>query len=336
MKNTMKAAVFDGKEIKIKEVPKPLPTNSQALISIRATGVCGTDIAIIKGHLPTPTPLILGHEFAGEVVEVGNDVDLSWIGKRVTSEINSNIDFDCFYCKREIFTQCTSRKALGIDIDGAFAEFIAVESYLLHEFPEPISYEDATFIEPLASAFQMMPLEHDDRTIAIFGLGKLGLLISQVAKMNGLDLIVVDGSEKKLALAKKYGASYVLNRLKIKDIPKAIQDLTNNLGADIVIDASGNPDALQDIVASCRIRGKLHMKSTHGLATPINLTDIVVRELTLYSSRCGPFEKAIEGLKSGKIHVKELISEVYPLDEIKEAFASYEKSRENIKTIIKI
>jgi len=184
--------------------------------------------------------------------------------------------------------------------------------------------------------FEMMPLGPDDNIAAIFGLGKLVLLIAQVAKLKGLELIAVDGSEKKLALSKIYGASHVINRLETKDIPKAIQDLTNNLGADIVIDTSGNPDALKDIVPSCRIRGKLHMKSTHGLATPINLTDIVVRELTLYSSRCWPFEKAIEGLKSGKIQVKELISEVYHLDEIKEAFTSYEKSRENIKTIIKI
>lgn len=100
----MKAAIFDGKEIKIKEVPKPHPKNSQALIRVKAAGICGTDLAIIKGHLSTPTPLILGHEFAGEVVEVGKNVDSSWIGKKVTSEINSNIDFECFYCKREIFT----------------------------------------------------------------------------------------------------------------------------------------------------------------------------------------------------------------------------------------
>jgi len=335
----MKAAVFDGKEIKIKEVPKPLPTNSQALIRIKATGVCGTDLAIVKGHLNTPTPLILGHEFAGEVVEVGKNVDSSWIGKRVTSEINSNIDFNCFYCKREIFTQCSSRKALGIDIDGAFAQFIAVESYLLHEFPESISYEEATFIEPLAAAYQtfeMMPLGQDDNIAAIFGLGKLGLLIAQVAKLKGLELIAVDGSEKKLSLAKKYGASLVINRLETKDIPKAIREVTNSLGADIVIDTSGNPDALQDIVASCRTRGKLHIKSTHGLATPINLTDMVVRELTLYSSRCGPFEKAIEGLKSGNIKVKELISQEFNLDEIHEAIASYDKNRDHIKTIIKI
>ena len=97
---------------------------------------------------------------------------------------------------------------------------------------------------------------------------------------------------------------------------------------------SVSPDALKDIIPSCRTRGKLHMKSTHGLATPINLTDIVVREITLYSSRCGPFEKAIDGLKSGKIKVQELISKKFSLNKIKDAFASYEESRDHIKTLI--
>ncbi len=306
---------------------------------MKSVGICGTDLAIIKGHLPTPIPLILGHEFAGEVVEVGKLVDPSWIGKRVTSEINSNIDFKCFYCKHEIYTQCISRKALGIDIDGALAEFIAVESYLLHEFPDSTTYNEATFIEPLAAAYQtfeMMPLGPDDNIMAIFGMGKLGLLLVQVAYQKGLELIVVDGSDKKLALAKKFGAKYLINRLKIENIAGKIKNLTNNLGADIVIDTTGNPDALKEVVDSCRSRGKLHIKSTHGLATPINLTDIVVRELTLYSSRCGPFEKAIEGLKNEEIKVKELISQEYKFDRIQEAFASYEKSRDHIKTIIKI
>lgn len=333
----MKAAVFDGNKIQVKELPQPEPTDSQVLIRVKAVGICGTDLAIIKGYLHTPTPLILGHEFAGEVVKIGKNVNQSWIGKHITSEINSNIDNNCYYCKRNIFTQCINRKTLGIDINGGFAEYIAVESYLLHEFPSILSYSEATFIEPLAAAYQtfeMMPLGSDDKVLTIFGLGKLGLLITQVAKSKGLKLIVVDGSDKKLALAKKFGASHTVNRFETKNIPKKIQDLTDGLGSDIVIDSTGNPDALKDVVSSCRTRGKLHIKSTHGLPTPINLTDIVVRELTLYSSRCGPFEKAIEGLKSGNIKVSELITNEYPLDKIKEAFDSYDKSRNHIKTII--
>ncbi|MFX0070405.1 MAG: zinc-binding dehydrogenase [Candidatus Hermodarchaeota archaeon] len=335
----MKAAVFDGKNINIKQVTKPEPSSSEALIRVKAVGICGTDLAIINGDLPSQIPLILGHEFSGDVVKVGKEVNSKWIGKRITSEINTNIDFNCFYCKCSINTQCISRKALGIDVNGALAEYITVESYLLHEFPEFISYEEATFIEPLAAAYQtfeMMPLDSNDKTIAIFGLGKLGLLICQVAKLKGLKVIVIDGSEKKLSLAKSFGASNVINRLKTKNIPKTIQDLTNNLGADIVLDASGNPAALNDIIASCRTRGKLHIKSTHGLATPLNITDIVVRELTLYSSRCGPFDKAIEGIESGAIKIKDLISETYFLDDIQDAIENYNKSKDHIKTIIKI
>jgi len=333
----MKAAVFDGKAIHIKDVPIPKPKSSQVLIKVKATGICGTDIAIIKRNLPTPTPLIPGHEFAGIVEEVGKDVGTFWIGKKVTSEINANIDFNCYYCHRKIYSQCISRKALGIDINGSFAEYIAVDSYLLHEVPESIYFNEATFIEPLAAAYQTfetMPLEIDDKVMAIFGLGKLGLLITQVALLKGLELIVIDGSDKKLALAKKFGAQNLLNRVNVKNVPNEIKRLTDGLGADIVVDTTGNPDALGEIVSSCRTRGKLHVKSTHGLETPINLTDIVVRELTLYSSRCGPFEKAIKGLKSGKIRVKELISEEYSLDLINEAFASYEKNKDHIKTII--
>jgi alcohol dehydrogenase len=335
----MKAAVYDGKEIHIKMVAEPIINKSQVLVRVKAVGICGTDLAIVQGSLPTPTPIILGHEFVGEVVKLGKEVDKIWLNKRVTSEINSNIDFNCYYCKRGLFTQCLSRKAIGIDIDGSLSEYIALESYLLHEIPDNVSYDNGTFIEPLAAAYQtfeMMPIDKNDNIMAVFGLGKLGLLITQVALSKGLDLIAIDGSEKKLKLAKDFGTQHLINRLTCKDIPKEIKNYTNGLGADIVVDTTGNPDALRDIIASCKTRGKIHVKSTHGLETPINLTDIVVRELTLYSSRCGPFDKAIEGLKSGKISVKELISKKYNLDDIKEAFKSYELNRDHIKTIVYI
>lgn len=334
----MKAAVFNGKELVIEEVAKPQISEDQVLINVKAAGICGTDIAIVNGHLQTPTPLILGHEFAGEVVELGKKVDQSWRGKRVTSEINSKIDFNCYFCDRKHYTQCISRKALGIDIDGAFAEYIAVESYLLHEIPENISFEEGTFIEPLAAAYQtfeMMPLDHDDKIVAVFGLGKLGLLITQVALLMGLSVIVVDGSDKKLTLAKRLGSKFQINRFNCKNISGKIKNITSGLGADIVIDSTGNPEALFDIINSCRTKGKVHIKSTHGVDTPVNLTDIVVRELTLYSSRCGPFEKAIEGIKNHEISVKDLISNQFKLSDIKKAFA-YKEDPDHIKTIIQI
>ncbi len=106
----MKAALFDGKEINVKEVAIPEPTDSQVLIRIKAAGICGTDLAIVRGHLPTPVPIIPGHEFAGEVVRVGKLVEQTWVGKRVTSEINTNIDHECYYCERKyLINACLER-----------------------------------------------------------------------------------------------------------------------------------------------------------------------------------------------------------------------------------
>ena len=227
----MKAGVFDEGKINIREVLNPKLTEKSVLIKVKAVGICGTDIAIVKRDLPVEAPLILGHEFTGEIVQIGNLVDKSLMGKRVTSEINDNIDFNCYYCQREVYTQCISRKAIGIDIDGALAEYIAVNSFLIHEIPDIISYQEATFIEPLAAAYQtfeMMPFSEDDKTVAIFGLGKLGLLITQIALSKNLKVIAVDGSEMKLNLAKNYGVSHVINRHQIKDIPEKVKELTNS------------------------------------------------------------------------------------------------------------
>jgi threonine dehydrogenase-like Zn-dependent dehydrogenase len=335
----MKAAVFDGKKIELKEISIPEINDNQVLIKVKAVGICGTDLAIVNGSLPTPTPIILGHEFSGEIDKIGKKVDKVWKGKRVTSEINSNVDFNCYFCNKKQYTQCISRKAIGIDINGALAEYIAVDSYLIHEIPDNLSYTEATFIEPLAAAYQtfeMMSLDKDDKVIAIFGLGKLGLLLIQVAVEKGLKVIGIDGSERKLSLAKDFGAEKLINRLKKKDIASEIKDYTNGIGADIVIDTSGNPKAISDIISSCKTRGKLHIKSTHGIDVPINLTELVVREITLYTSRCGPFQKAIDGLKSGNIKVKNMISNIFPLKEINLAFSSYNKDHDNIKTVIEV
>jgi threonine dehydrogenase-like Zn-dependent dehydrogenase len=335
----MRAAVFDGEKISIINVNDPKINNTQVLVQVKAVGLCGTDLAIIEGTLPTPIPIILGHEFAGDVIKVGENVDPKWLNKRVTSEINSNIDFSCYYCKQGKYTQCLSRKAIGIDIDGALAEYIALESYLLHEIPDSISYEEATFIEPLAAAYQIfetMPLDPNDNMIAIFGLGKLGLLITQVALSMDLKLIVVDNSSAKLKLAKSFGAHELVNRKVEPSISDRIKVLTNGLGADIVIDATGNPLAVNEVIDSCRTLGKVHLKSTHGLNTPINVTDLIVRELTIYASRCGPFDKAIEGLRSGKINVEKLISKKVPLKDIGKAVDLYKMSQDHIKTIIYI
>jgi len=114
----MKSAVYNGKTVTLTESPIPRLLNTQVLIRIKACGICGTDLAIANGDLPSLTPIILGHEFSGEIIELGSQVDNKWLGKRIVCEINSNICGKCYFCSRNIPTQCISRKALGIDLNG--------------------------------------------------------------------------------------------------------------------------------------------------------------------------------------------------------------------------
>ncbi|MHA1170086.1 MAG: zinc-dependent alcohol dehydrogenase [Candidatus Hodarchaeales archaeon] len=334
----MKAAVYDGQELGLTEVPIPEPANNQTLIQLYSVGVCGTDHAIISGNLDTPTPIIPGHELVGKVVSIGVDVDESWLGKRVTSEINTLTCGKCYFCKNGFKTQCFHRKALGIHRNGAFAEYIAIESNLLHEIPKNISYDQATFIEPLAAAYQTfetMPVDTNDRIVAIFGMGKLGLLLLQVTKEMGLEVIAVDGSEEKLRLARQVGAIQSINYRQNVGIAHEIRSVTDGIGVDIVIDATGNPDCLKSAIPSCRPKGKIHIKSTYKII-PIDFRDIVMNEKTIYSSRCGPFKKAINGLEKGSINTDIIKTRFCSLDDIETVFMSKTSANNFIRTIIKI
>ncbi|MHA1450240.1 MAG: zinc-dependent alcohol dehydrogenase [Candidatus Hodarchaeales archaeon] len=336
--NMMKAAVYNGHKLGLTEVPIPEPANNQILIQLYSVGVCGTDHAIISGKLDASIPIIPGHELAGKVVSTGVDVEEAWLGKRVTSEINTLTCGKCYFCKNGFNTHCFHRKALGIHRNGAFAEYIAIESNLLHEIPKNLSYDQATFIEPLAAAYQTyetMPVDTNDRIVAIFGMGKLGLLLLQVSMKMGLDVIAIDGSGEKLQLARQLGVIDTINYHQNADITKKIKSMTNGIGADIVIDATGNPDCLKSAVPSCRPKGKIHVKSTYKIV-PIDFRDIVMNEKTVYSSRCGPFEKAISGLEKGVINTDIIKTRFISLDDLETEFMGVNSANNSIRTIVKI
>lgn len=339
----MKAAVFDGTKLEVKDVPEPKLLDDYVLIRVKYCGICGTDIAIVRGWYKVATPLIIGHELVGEVAKVANPRHSHLVGKNVTCEINVNICGKCYYCVRGLPTHCMTRKAIGIDLDGGMAEYIAVPHYTIHIIPDSIKLDDATFIEPLAAAYQTfetMPLPSAGSQIAttkvkesvgsmavnlkqenvgIFGMGKLGLLIMQVAKQHRLNVIAIDNSEKKTNLAAKLGADYHIDSSKV-DVVQKIKSITNGIGLDYAIDCTGDEKVMDQVIASTRSRGKIHIKSTHGLPVPMNITDLVVREISIYTSRCGPFKKAIQGLESKKISVKDVLTHVFPLEQINKAF----------------
>ncbi len=327
----MFAAVFDGKGIILKEdVNVPKLRDTEVLIKVKAVGICGTDLSILKGTYQIPVPRILGHEFAGVVSEIGKKVTTVQVGDRATSEINLTCG-NCYFCKSGQPTQCLSVKAIGIYEDGAFAKYIKVPESNLHNIFD-IPFEDATFIEPLAAAlqtFEMEPLHENDKTIVIIGAGKLGLLLLQIVKLKGRKAIVV--SKSHLNLAKELGADIIIPLE--KDPIKKVMEETKNIGADIVIEATGTTDSIDLALSLVRNRGIINLKSTSGIRSMTDLTQIVVRELRLQGSRCGPFPPAIQLLQNGKVQVKPLISATFPLTQINEAIDAATKS-ENIKIIL--
>ncbi|MHA1683683.1 MAG: alcohol dehydrogenase catalytic domain-containing protein [Promethearchaeota archaeon] len=347
----MKALVLDEIGLNFKyDYPVPRVGKEDLLIRVKATGICGTDVAIVKRSLDVPLPIIPGHEIAGIVEAAGELVpekakDL--VGTLVTTEINANTCGECEFCIAGIPTQCTRRKAIGIDINGGMAEYIAVKHDLVHQLPETMSPEEGTLIEPLAAAiqtFEMMELSANDMKVLILGDGKLALLIMQVIHALRRDpkqsfkgeVMVVGHHESKLALAKKYGADNILNSANIseKSLYKQVNHFSGKSGVDVTIEASGNPRALNQAVDLTRPRGKISLKSTHGVPVPFNLTLAVVKEITLYTSRCGPFDKAIKLYRDGLVDLESLISATYPIARGREAFKDLDYRRDAIKYII--
>ena len=332
----MEALVLDEYGLKYTTTAKePRMTDDQVLIRVKAVGICGTDVAIVNETLKTPRPIIPGHEIAGVIERAGDGVpdEVKNIDGLVTTEINTNACGTCFFCKAGIPTQCIQRKALGIDINGGMATYIAVRHDLVHALPGNIGAGEGTFIEPLAAAvetFEMMPLTNQDRNVVIIGGGKLGLLILQVLvamdKNSEEDftrnITVIDHHDFKLELAQQFGATMTLNTSKMKeqDMINAIMNDTEHVGVDVVIEATGNPRALNQAIYMTRARGKIALKSTHGVPVPFDMTVGVVKEITFYTSRCGPFEKAIQFVREGLIDLTPLITETLSLSRGVEAF----------------
>nr|MDO8099517.1 alcohol dehydrogenase catalytic domain-containing protein [Candidatus Njordarchaeota archaeon] len=320
----------------VKEVEQPSVTEKDVLIKIVAAGICGTDLAITSSKLKVPLPLVLGHELAGEVAAVGKDVEDINVGVRVTSEINLTCG-KCFFCESGIPTHCLRRKAIGIDVNGAFAELIAVPREDIHILPDPISYEEGVFIEPLAAAIQTMKMSkiNSKDAVVIVGDGRLGQLVAQAVKAAVPDskVLMLGKHDSKLRLAEEIGAVDRTINVARKDPVKTVMSETEGLGASVAVEATGKPDAVNLALSVVRHRGIIALKSTHGENATLDVTQVAVREITLQGSRCGPFDDAINMLNEGKVKVKPLISARFPLSEALEAFKVASKP-ETLKVIL--
>jgi threonine dehydrogenase-like Zn-dependent dehydrogenase len=289
-----------------KEIPNPLPEQGQALIRVLLSGVCSTDLELLRGYYPFSG--IPGHEFVGEVVS--SPEDPSWLGKRVVGEINIACGY-CETCKSGLTRHCENRKTLGIyDWNGAFADYLVLPLANLHEVPQHVTNEMAVFTEPLAAAHEILEqttINQTDRVL-IIGAGRLGLLTAMVIQPVGCKLDVVSRHEKQRKL---------LEKCNIQSISE------QNIGLkkyDIVIEATGSVDGFAQACKSIRPRGRIILKSTYKGNSEVNFSGIVVDEVTLIGSRCGSFDPALQLLAEAKVDPIPLIEAIVPLEQGVNAF----------------
>lgn len=281
-------------------IPVPESQPGEALVQVLLAGICGTDLELLRGYYPfTGIP---GHEFVGKVIK---SPDPNWIGERVVGEINITCGM-CQECRRGNANHCERRSVLGILArSGCFAEYLTIPLANLHRVPELIPDEAAVFTEPLAAALEILnqvQIRPDNRVLLI-GAGRLGLLIAQVIAGTGCSLSVA---------ARQPRARGLLNQLHIHciqpdEIPLRMMDF--------VIEASGSADGFDLARRSVRPRGVLILKSTYADRIDVNLSSLVVDEITVVGSRCGPFPTALHMLEEKQIIPQILIDGTYSLAE---------------------
>jgi threonine dehydrogenase-like Zn-dependent dehydrogenase len=300
----MQALWLENNKVSLRDVVAPRKPD-EALIKIRKAGICSTDLELVKGYYPYTG--ILGHEFVGEVVEADN---ASWIGQRVVGEINVVCN-QCEQCLSGRSTHCENRTVLGIvNRDGTFAEFTQLPIANLHRVPDSIPDEMAVFTEPLAAALeirQQIQIKPTDRVLLI-GAGRLGQLIAQTLALTGCDLRVVARHTPQQ------------NLLKARGIMSITEEDIQPWRWDVVIEATGSPSGFALARKAIRPRGMLVMKSTYKGDMSVNFSSIVVDEINIIGSRCGPFEPALRLMESRQVDPTVLIAEEFKLGDALKAF----------------
>jgi threonine dehydrogenase-like Zn-dependent dehydrogenase len=300
----MNALWLEDNKISLRNISQPQKPN-EALIKIRKAGICSTDLELVKGYYPYTG--VIGHEFVGEVIEAQ---DASWIGQRVVGDINV-VCGHCEQCLNGRPTHCEHRTVLGIiNRNGTFAEYTTLPITNLHRVPDSVPDEMAVFTEPLAAALEIqdqVQVKPTDRVLLI-GAGRLGQLVAQTLALTGCDLRVVARH------------AHQQNLLKARGIKTITAEEIRPWRWDIVVEATGSPDGFSLARRAIRPRGTMVLKSTYKGDMSVNFSSIVVDEIQLVGSRCGPFEPALRLMESRQVDPTVLIAAEFKLGEVLKAF----------------
>lgn len=328
----------------IEQVPIPQIAPDEVLVKVVCVGVCGTDIKILDDTFYSDVPVIVGHEFAGEIVECGSNVKFLSVGERVVSEQHWKACGVCRYCLEGKRHLCSEKRSPGYLSDGAYAEYIAVKESLIHRIPGTLSYQDACLIEPMGIAahaiFEKIKIDVADKVV-ILGSGPIALIALQIVKAMGAGWVCLTGLDAdeayRFPMALQLGADAVVNVAK-ESIVDIVMKQTDGVGADVVIDLSGAGQAIAQAFSFIKKDGKFGaIGLPHGNIS-LPWADMVLKAVNVFfsfSSGFGTWEKCLHLLNAGKVDLHPFTQARYSLDNWQEAFEDA-RTGKVLKAIIEI
>lgn len=322
------------------EVEEPTVGENQVKILVKYAGVCGTDLHTYEGKYKVNAPVTLGHEFSGEVVEVGLNVKDIQVGDRVTSETTFTVCGKCKYCQSKNYNLCSDRKGLGTQQDGGFAKYVIARKESIHKLPENVSYLSASLTEPLACshhAIEKCRIQPGE-VVVVLGPGPIGLLTAQIAKYKGATVVItgLEKDENRLEKAAELGIDYVVN-IQEKDVKQIVNEITEGYGADVVLECTGAPPALSMGLDLLRKKGRYVQVGI--FATPeivVDFEKIIQKEIEVIGCRSqNPFDWApsLQLMNEASVKADALVTHQFAISEWQKAYETI-KSGEAIKVVL--
>ena len=313
--------------VEVRDVPEPAPGPNEVKIAVRAAAICATDIHIYNDEYVNSPPVILGHEMSGVVVEVGKRVRNFRVGNRVTSETFKYTCGLCRFCQAGRIGLCTERLSMGVHVDGAFAKYVVQREESLYHLPDNVDFPEGALCEPMATAvravYERARIVAGD-VVVVSGPGPIGLLCVQAAKALNATVILCgvapDGA--RLKLGRELGADVVIDVSRINPLG-AIHELTDGLGADVVLECVGSQASLDQCIHLARKGAQLVLVGLFGHNVEVNVDQMVIKELTVLPSftyEHQTWRRALKLLAAGTIKTKPLLSGCFPLTQWESAF----------------
>lgn len=336
--------------IDYRDVPEPVCGPDDVIVRVRAAGLCGSDIRMMLGDdsIPIPVPVVLGHEFAGDVVEKGAHVEGYALGDRVVSDNTGYVCGKCWACATGQYFWCAERKMIGGRLDGGFTKYVKIGGPVLKRFtnclmhiPEGLSYQEAAIMDPACNGYKGVIQDGGLRageTVVLFGQGAIGLCAAEAAQAGGagqIILVVHRDTPEREAVARQLGVTHIVN-FETEDLEAAILRLTNGVGADLVVNCAGPNKTVQQSIRIARKAGRVVLYGYDAEPYGFNLNEMIHKGVSLIGHSAYNYESwqnVFRLLEAGKMDLKKLITHTLPMSRYREG-VELVRTHQAIKVIL--